>query len=187
MFSTRLFLLFCVSMAIVLALPSASTWGAELAYLKLEGSRQGIIKGESYQPALKDAIAIYAVEHEINVPYDLSAGMATGKRVYEPIKLIKRIDKSSPLLCRALVESEMMKSFVLYFFRINDKGESELYYTISLKNAVITSYKLKKLNQMEAAFQNYDEMEEIMVTFSEITWFHTLENLESTDSLMDRR
>jgi len=57
--------------------------------------------------------------------------MATGERTYEPIRIAKRIDKSSPLLAKALCNNEVIEA-TFKFYRPDPAGSGtqEHFYTI---------------------------------------------------------
>src|SRR5262249_49244422 len=66
------------------------------------------IKGESSQTSLGRANTIECTFYQQSVltAREAGSGMATGRRQYEPLLIRKRIDKSSPLIAKALVENQ---------------------------------------------------------------------------------
>jgi len=81
----------------------------------------------------------YSFGHNITLPRDAASGLPTGKRQHSPLKILKEIDKSSPLLYNALVNNENLVKAKLRFYRINQAGQEEHYFTIELVNASIVS------------------------------------------------
>jgi type VI secretion system secreted protein Hcp len=72
-------------------------------------------------------------------PRDAASGLPTGKRQHKPIVIRKELDKSTPLLAKALSSNEAIKSIVLEFWRPTSDGKVEVYYTVKLKDCLITS------------------------------------------------
>ena len=90
-------------------------------YLKANGSD---IKGESTQTSLgrADSIECLYFEDSVRTARETGSGRATGRRTYEPIVMRKRIDKSSPLLVKALCNNEVVEG-IFKFFRPNPAGD----------------------------------------------------------------
>src|SRR5215470_7613292 len=90
-------------------------------FLKAGGSD---IKGESTQQSLdrKDSIECLYYEQEVITAREAGTGMATGRRQYQPLLIRKRIDKSSPLIAKALAENQKIEA-TLKFFRPNPTGD----------------------------------------------------------------
>ncbi len=66
----------------------------------------------------EDTIQCNAFDHEVRVPYDAARAQRTGARVHSPISIIKRTDKSSPLLMKALCLNEPVNFAEFWFFRV---------------------------------------------------------------------
>ena len=81
------------------------------AYLSLKGESHGHINGSVTQAGREDLIEVIAVNHEVLTPRDAASGLPTGKRQHKPITITKDVDKSSPLLYRALAENELLRLF----------------------------------------------------------------------------
>src|SRR6185503_19311673 len=114
------------------------------AYLKLKGQKLGEIKGSVTQKGREGKIAVIAVSHEIVSPRDSASGQATGKRMHKPFVITKELDKSSPLLYKALVNNEDIPEWELQFFTPQLQGASSVgqemqHFTVRLTNANIAS------------------------------------------------
>lgn len=72
------------------------------AYLKLKGQKQGDVKGSVTQKGRENKIMVIAVSHEVVSPRDMASGLPSGKRQHKPFLVTKELDKSSPLLYKAL-------------------------------------------------------------------------------------
>src|SRR5688572_11856288 len=90
-------------------------------YLNCNGAP---VKGGSTQKSLgrADSIECLSFIDSVRTAGEHGEAIGTGRRTYEPIKIRKRIDQSSPLLARALCTNEVAEG-VFKFFRPNPKGD----------------------------------------------------------------
>ena len=71
--------------------------------LEIDGNA---IEGESTIASLERAGTIECASFEHGLTAPVAAGGRRGRRTHEPVTIIKRIDKSTPLLLKALCNSE---------------------------------------------------------------------------------
>ena len=172
-----------VPLVIALVFSSAGAgWCALNSYLYLEVRDEVSIEGECTQEGHENWITVYGVEHTIEIPMDQYTGLATGQRFHRPLTIIKAVDSSSPLICQALCTGKVMKTFVLDFYRINEKGQEEFYYQITLENATVVNYKLKKPVTFLDAMKPFHDMEEVTFSYDKITWSHKIANKGTSDT-----
>jgi type VI secretion system secreted protein Hcp len=100
--------------------------------------------------------------------------MATGRRQYEPVVCRKRIDKSSPLLHKAMVNNEVIDG-VFKFYRPSPKGDgtTEQFYTVTIKQGRIAGLKQHNPDVFEPASATRPPMEEVSFVFHTISWTYT--------------
>ncbi len=113
-------------------------------YLKVVGKNQGEINGDCKQSGRENLIVVYGVEHNIEIPRDPHTGLPTGQRIHKPLIITKHVDQASPKLNQACTSGEQLSEVTLQFYRINEKGQEEHYYTIKLENAIIVNMKCYK-------------------------------------------
>ncbi|HRB82604.1 MAG TPA: type VI secretion system tube protein TssD, partial [Nitrospira sp.] len=92
------------------------------AYLTVEVEKQGKIEGSCDLKGREGAILVQAFDHEVRIPSDPQTGLASGKRVHGPLKIVKQVDKASPLLYQALCTGEHLKSVEIKWYRIAKDG-----------------------------------------------------------------
>jgi type VI secretion system secreted protein Hcp len=143
---------------------------ASNAFLTLKGQKQGQINGSVTQKGHENSILVHAFSNGITSPRDPTSGLPTGKRVHQPITIVKEIDKSSPLFWNALVNNENIVTWQLQFFAPNPKGLESLIYTISLTNANITSIVESMLDNEVPANASLPLREEVSFTYQKIQW-----------------
>lgn len=151
-------------------------------YLKANGTD---IKGDSTQTSLgrADSIECVSFEHEVITARESGSGLATGRRQYPPLRIVKRIDKSSPLLMKALCENQVIEA-TFKFFRPNPTGDgtTEQFYTIAIKKGRINSIKQHVPDSFVPASTNLPAMEEITFVFHTIDWTITNGGVTHTDT-----
>jgi type VI secretion system secreted protein Hcp len=156
-------------------------------YLKANGSD---IAGESTQTSLGRENSIECVYYEQGVKTAREAGsaLATGRRQYEPIRVLKRIDKSTPLLAKALVENAKIDA-TFKFYRPNPTGDgtTEQFYTVDIKNGRIASFKQVSPNCIEPASTTDPPLEQLTMVFHTITWTYTNGGITHQDSWSEGR
>ena len=144
------------------------------AYLKLKGSKQGDIKGSTTQKGREGLIAVHSFHHHITSPRDSASGQATGKRQHGPFTIIKEIDKSTPLLHKALVDNESFKTWELKCFTPTasaaSAGKEINHYNVVLTNASISSIMDIMENNLLPDDAKLPLMQEISFTYQKIEW-----------------
>ena len=111
---------------------------ANPVYLTLNGELQGLISsGCSSMPSIGNKAQI-AHQDQIMV-MSLSHGLSRAQNVnHQELTITKPVDKSSPLLGKAISENECLTcDFV--FYRTNRFGINEPYYKLKLTNARISN------------------------------------------------
>lgn len=144
------------------------------AYLKITGSKQGVIKGSTIQKGKEGLIEIIAFEHEIVSPRDAATGQATGRRQHKHLVITKELDKSTTALSQALIQNEVLTSFELKFYTPNKmgaaggQGTQVNHFTIRLKNASVVGIRTIMPNNKNPELSKYAEYEECSFIYEEI-------------------
>jgi type VI secretion system secreted protein Hcp len=142
-------------------------------YLKANGTD---IQGDSTQTSLgrENSIECVYFEQKVNTAREAGSGMATGRRTYEPLVIRKRIDKSTPLLYKALCENQVIEG-VFKFFRPNPTGDgtTEQYFTVAIKQGRIASIQSSSPDVLDTSSTNDPAFEEVSMVFHTISWTYT--------------
>lgn len=148
---------------------------AETVHLYLKANATDI-QGESTQVSLgrENSIECVYFEHAVKTAREAGSGMATGRRVYEPLIIRKRIDKSSPLIFKALCENQVIDG-TFKFFRPNPTGDgtTEQFYTIDIKQGRINTIKDFVPDTINPVSSSDPPLEEITFVFHTISWTFT--------------
>ena len=155
------------------------------AFMTLEGTKQGAIKGDCPIASMEreNNIVVQAVEHEVTLPTDAATGRSTGKRIHKAFSILKEQDKASPLLYQALCTNELLPTVKIRWFRPNPAGDGteEQYFTTELTDAYITSVSPYMPNCMNPNNQAEGHMEKVSFRYRKIVWRHEGAGTESQD------
>ncbi|HUH41412.1 MAG TPA: Hcp family type VI secretion system effector [Castellaniella sp.] len=151
-------------------------------YFTLTGQTQGKIDGSCTIQGHEDTILVQGVDHTIEIPKSIQTGLPTGKRIHGPLTITKEIDKASPKLFQALTSGEQLTDAKLEYYRISPQGKEELYYTVEIKNAIITSMHKFVPMCLDPANKSMGHMEAVSFTYETIIETFTPDGIEAQDS-----
>ena len=114
---------------------------SQLITISVDATKQGKFKGESTRPKFADRAEIAGYVQEVNSPRDAASGMASGRRTYQPVILLKQSGVSSPQYFQALTNNEVLKSVVIDFYKTDATGAEINHYTVTLSNVSVSGYK----------------------------------------------
>lgn len=163
---------------------------AQPAYIKIEGSTQGLITsgatteasiGNRYQEGHEDEIMAQEVEHNIKVPTDPQSGQPSGQRVHAPFVFTCSLNKAVPLLYNALTTGEKLPKVEVHWFRTSTSGGPEHYFTTLLEDAIITNISLVMPNAQEQSNNDKTELFKVSLNYRKITWEHTAGGTSGSD------
>ena len=149
---------------------------ANISYLSLSGETQGLISagcstldsvGNKAQPEHKDQIMVYALMHSISRSQNVN---------HHELIITKPVDKSSPLLAKAICE------FILY--RTSKAGIYQPYYKINLSKARISSIDFDTPHAVLE--KELEPQERIAFIYEDISWEHTLAGTNAMSKWQDR-
>src|SRR5207247_2107176 len=101
----------------------------------------------------------------------ISTSGLSGRRTYEPLVIRKRIDRSSPLLAKALAQQRRVDG-VFKFFRPNPSGDgtTEQFYTTEITQGRIAAVTQFVTDVEEPGDLPDQPFEEIAFVFNQIQW-----------------
>ena len=142
---------------------------AGLVYLSLVGEIQGLISsgclsqasvGNKAQIAHSDQILVFALSHTLSRERNVN---------HHNVTLVKPLDKSSPLLAKAITDNESL-SCEFDFYRTDKSGCMECYYRLKLTDARIAEL---DLHIPHSVSQNGKEAQErVSFSYKSISWEH---------------
>ena len=111
------------------------------AYLAVVGRKQGPLKGEVVAPGHEDEIGVIAWHWGVTAPTAPGSARATGRRIYEALRIDKYVDASSTRLINALASNEELRSVTLNLRKAGT--EEEDFFTIKLERARVVGSEIR--------------------------------------------
>jgi type VI secretion system secreted protein Hcp len=136
-------------------------------FLKIEGTKQGAIKGESKDSSHKEEIDVLGWSWGMESNISLQSGLAAAKTSMSELIVVKRVDKASTALMASLRNNEVLKNVTL---TVRKAGKTPLeYYKVVLQDSRLTSIKQQN-GETEGA---PDCSESISLSFKKVTVEYT--------------
>lgn len=156
---------------------------AETVHLTLKHNGKQI-EGESTQTTngRENTIECLYWEQEVATATEHGSGQSTGRRHHSPIMIQKRLDKSSPILMKALTDNQDLTAEFKFFRPApNGDGSIEQFYTVVLDKARITKIKKHSPNALAPAQNASGPLEEVHFRFHSIKWTFNPNGAEHQD------
>jgi type VI secretion system secreted protein Hcp len=151
--------------------------------LEIDGNQ---IEGESTVASMgrEGTIECSSFRHGVAIPYDITDGKFTGRKQHEVVRIHKRIDKTTPLLLKALCQNEPVTSAAFRFYRpsLEGTGREEHFYTVLLENGYVTSVRQISEDANLGGERAPPMMEEVTLVCRDITWTYEIGGATHKDS-----
>jgi type VI secretion system secreted protein Hcp len=146
------------------------------------------IQGESTQMSLgrEDTIECFTFDYGVASASEGFSGAPSGVRNYLPIRITKRIDKSTPRIWQALCENHAIEG-TFKFFRPSPAGDgtTEEFYTVEIKEARVAGINFSSPNAMGGAGQSEPPTETIAFVYNNVRQTYEAGGVEFEDSFRD--
>ena len=130
------------------------------------------IKGSNTVKGREDSSEVIAFDHDIRIPVDQHRGTISGKRQHNAAVITKEQDTATPLLQKALCEGDTLDELRVEWYRINDQGIEELYFTHTLKNVKVTQMETDLPNVKDPEKERLTHLEKVSLVYEQIEWKH---------------
>lgn len=108
-------------------------------FLHIEGSRQGLVRGESMDKSHIGDIDVMSWSWGMDSPGD-AFGQPTGRTNMDLLRLTKRVDCATTALMSALRNNEVIRKAVLTVRKAGDQALT--YFTITVENARLVHHRV---------------------------------------------
>ena len=160
---------------------------AQPVYLWLEID-DNAIEGESRITSMDrdGTIECSSFECELTTPREAATGALTGRRQHRPLTVVKRIDKATPLLLKALCMNETVTKAEFRFYRPKPAGREreaeEHFYTVLIEQGYVSDVSQVSEDAVVGGKAAPPMMEEVSFVFQDITWTYEIGGATHTDS-----
>lgn len=134
----------------------------------IEGIKQGKLKSEMTRTVCGDRIPGVRFSYQVNSPRDVATGMASGKRQHNPVVISTEWGPATPQIFQALTTNEVLKSVLIEFVRTGPTGIAEVYQTIRLTNATVSSVRMHVNDPQPGGAVDNRPLAEVAFTFQRI-------------------
>jgi type VI secretion system Hcp family effector len=143
--------------------------------LQAAGSTLDGDHGES-APGRHDTIQVLAYESRVEIPQGSASD--AGKRRHGPITIRKPIDRSSPLLLRAMVQNQTLSAMFSWFDAARGPASGDPFFIVKVAHAHIV---LIRQLLMPASDGTLSAQEEVHLAFDSVTWESVPGKVASSD------
>ena len=146
------------------------------------------ITGDNSVEIRKDSSEVIEVHHNVYKPTDTQSGRPTGARVHGPLRVLKRLDKATPLLYKALTLNQNLPSVELRWYRPDPTGNGEIqhFQTTTLSNALVSKIEGWLPNTMSDGQARLSPMEWVEFNYQRINWKYEDGGIEHEDAWIER-
>ncbi len=144
------------------------------------------IPGDSLVTSLERAntLEVLSLEQNVSRAFDRATLLATGRRVYAPIRFTKRLDRATPLLRKALINNEVIEGNFRWFRPSPAAdGSTQHFMTLSFTQGRITKCVLRLPDTLGADTATLPALEEIEMTAGTWTWTWVPGSIEFQDTV----
>lgn len=160
---------------------------ASPGYLTITDEQGNQVKADVKIKGREGTAEVQAFDYNVSIPSDPNTGALTAVRKHGNAIVTKTYDAASPVLFDACCRGKTMQSMRIDWYRINDKGEEELYFTHTLNNVKVVKVKQYVQNVKEPQYDNMGHQEELHVRFQDIELAHPDGNITASDSWTEAR
>ena len=107
---------------------------------------------------------------ELTTPREAASGSLTGRRQHRPVTIVKRVDKTSPLMLKALCMNEPVSSAAFRFYGPDANGTEIHTYTVLLEKGYVSEVREEQWSDQPDQSQFSPLMERVSFVFQDITW-----------------
>ena len=158
---------------------------ADAIYLFLKANGQAV-EGECERSKGREgSIECLYFEDRVRTPMEAGTNHITARRIYAPMKIIKRIDKTTPLLAKAMCNNEALEGELQFWRPVEggDGSDGEHYFTIALSEA-----RISEIRRVSPRASNPDTTEdstpyeEVYFVFHTVRWVYQPSGAEHEDN-----
>jgi len=166
--SSPLFTALVLMAGTLISQPLLAQENPQIGNVIIEGQKQGTFKTQGKD---NEALQFIGFNFDVQATRDAGSGLPTGKKKYMPITLTRYSDAASVNIFEAVSTNEDLKLVTIQLIRRSPEGKTQVYETIKLQNATVSSYVQYEGTGAPIRYgTNTTPVEEIQFTFQKISW-----------------
>lgn len=144
------------------------------------------IEGDSSETSLERENTIECLQFDQVGRRPLSATAAAGRRTYQPLRIVKPVDRATPSIAAAFFRNEtIVGTFRFYRPSPSGDGTTEQFFTVEIRDGVVASIRHLVLDVLDSDLATRPALEEVTFAFNAITWTWTDGGIETEDAWTD--
>lgn len=154
---------------------------ASPGYVTFTDEQGNKIKGDVKIKGREGTAEAHAYAQDVFIPADKNSGALTAIRKHGDIVITKTFDSASPILFDACCRGKTLQNVQIDWYRINDRGIEELYFTHTLIGVKVVKVKQYMMNVKDPNFDAFGHQEDIHLRFQRIEVNHPDGNIKAAD------
>jgi len=144
------------------------------------------IEGNVAVDGRQGSVEVFTFDYGVEMPVDRFNGVTNGTRAHDTATLTKAFDASSPILFQAACDGRTLKQALIRWYRINEEGKEEPYFSHALDDVKVVSYQqcLSHVKETANSIRSHEDI--IALRFGKITMKHLDGNIEASDTWIKR-
>ena len=159
---------------------------ASPAYLWIIDDQGQEIKSQCKVQGREGSIEVLAFDYGVSIPTDEHTGATTGTRKHKTARFTKAFCPASPILFGACCNGKTLKSMTLKWYRADDNGKEQEYFTHTLEDVKVVAYQQNLHHIKDHNKDLHVHEDEFAVRFSKISIKNHEGNIEATDTWLER-
>ena len=159
---------------------------ASPAYVWIVDDQANEIKGDCLVTGREGSIEIFQFDYGVSMPVDRFNGSTNGTRQHDTVVITKPFDQVSPVLFKAACDGKTLKEITVKWYRINENGREEEYFSHHLEDVKVVSFEQRLLHTKDEETANHVHEDVIKLRFAKITLKHHDGNIEHSDTWLKR-
>lgn len=151
-------------------------------YATVTAAKQGVFKGDSTQKGHEGKIKVTAIGYGVVSPRDAASGLATGKRVHQPVVFSLNWNACSPQFFAAAYSNENLTTVLFEYFNSDKTGVEKLDHTVKLTNASIAEVHNHYAAATDSGAPDGNEVQTVSLTFQKIEITNTAGGITAIDN-----
>lgn len=160
---------------------------ASPAYMTIYDDKGQVIPAHVKIAGREGTAEVHAFDYYVAIPSDPNSGVLTAIRKHGDVVVVKQYDQSSPVLFNACCRGLTLKKITIDWYRINDQGEEEKYFSHTLSDVKVVRVQHLLPQVKDDKNDLLGHQEAISLRFRRIDVNYPQGNIQATDDWLASR
>lgn len=159
---------------------------ASPAYVWIVDDQGNEVHGDCKVKGREGSVEIFQFNYGVSMPVDKFNGATNGTRQHDTVTLTKPYDPTSPVLFKAACDGKTLKQVVVKWYRINENGKEDEYFSHVLDDVKVVSYRQQLLHTKDENNNAHVHEDVVSLRFGKLVMKHHDGNIEHSDTWLER-